>query len=487
MSTRNGSERRTQVVVIGSGFGGLFAARALRRADVDVTLIAKTGHHLVQPLLHQVATGILSEGEVAAPTREILRRQENAHVILGEVTDIDLDSRMVVSTVLGRTRVHLYDELIVAAGAGQSYVGNDRFADFAPGLKSIDDALELRGRIFGAFEQAELTSDRAELDRLLTFVVVGAGPTGVEMAGQIAELARRTPRRDFRSIDPATARVVLVEAGPAVLPSFGEELGGSARQRLGEVGVEVQLGATVTDVDADGVDIEYTDGHAQRIPAATKIWAAGVQASPLGGVLAGQSGAEVDRAGRVAVLPDLTLPGHPEVHVVGDMAALDDLPGEAQVAIQGGRYAATAIKRRLAGKAPCGFFRYVDKGSMATVSRFSAVVRIGRLRFEGLIAWTMCLAVHLYYIVGFSSRVTTVLHWLLGFVGSGRAQRVATQQQVYGRLALAHLDPQLVPSLTGGHHGAPQEARELRESRPMRCSPLLEARQMTSQTVDRGE
>jgi NADH dehydrogenase len=371
-------------------------------------------------------------------------------VVLGEVTDIDLESRMVISTVLGRTNVHVYDELIVAAGAGQSYFGNDRFADFAPGLKSIDDALELRGRIFGAFELAELTSDQAELDRLLTFVVVGAGPTGVEMAGQIAELARRTLRRDFRTIDPATARVVLVEAGPAVLPSFGEKLGGLARRRLGEIGVEVQSGATVTDIDADGVDLTYRDGHVQRITAATTIWAAGVQASPLARLLAEQSGAEVDRAGRVAVLPDLTLPGHPEVHVVGDMAALDGLPGEAPVAIQGGRYAATAIKRRIAGKVPGGFFRYVDKGSMATVSRFSAVVRIGRLRFEGFVAWGMWLAVHLFYLVGFRSRVTTVLHWLISFVGRDRAQRVGTQQQVYGRLALEQVGPGFEAAHSGG-------------------------------------
>jgi NADH dehydrogenase len=434
-------QRRTRVLVIGSGFGGLFAARALRRADVDVTLIARTGHHLFQPLLYQVATGILSEGEIARPTREVLRRQKNARVVLGEVTDIDLDSRMVISTVLGRTSVHVYDELIVAAGAGQSYFGHDRFADFAPGLKSIDDALELRGRIFGAFELAEQTTDRAELDRLLTFVVVGAGPTGVEMAGRIAELARRTLRRDFRSIDTATARVVLVEAGPAVLPTFGERLGGLARRRLGEAGVEVQVGATVTDVDVDGVELTYSDGHVQRISAATKVWAAGVQASPLARLLAEQSGAEVDRAGRVAVLPDLTLPGHPEVHVVGDMAALDGLPGEAPVAIQGGRYAATAIKRRVAGEVPRGFFRYVDKGSMATVSRFSAVVRMGRLRFEGFIAWVMWLAVHLFYLVGFRNRGTTVLHWLVSFIGRGRAQRVGTQQQIYGRLALEQVGP----------------------------------------------
>ncbi|MFW3168900.1 NAD(P)/FAD-dependent oxidoreductase [Geodermatophilus sp. CPCC 206100] len=505
--------RRTRVVVIGSGFGGLFAARALRRADVDVTVISRTGHHVFQPLLYQVATGIVSEGEIAAPTREVLRGQENARVVLGEVTDIDLDARMVISSVFGRTNVHVYDELIVAAGAGPSFVGIDRFADFASGLKSIDDALELRGRIFGAFELAELTGDQAELDRLLTFVVVGAGPTGVEMAGQIAELARRRLRRDSRSVDPATARVVLVESRPAVLPSFGEELGGSARRRLGEVGVEVQVGATVTDVDADGVDIEYTDGHVQRIPAATKVWAAGVQASPLGGVLAEQSGAEVDDTGRVAVLPDLTLPGHPEVHVVGDLAALDDLPGEAQVAIQGGRYAATAIKRRIAGKAPRGFFRYVDKGSMATVSRFSAVARLGRLHFEGLIAWTMWLAVHLSSIVGFSSRVTIVLRWLISSIGRGRAQWVATQQQVYGRLTLEHLGSRFAPASSGGHpvitrprdgdgagsraqpalehraprHVAPQDARELQDALPMQCSPLRDARHMTARTADRGE
>ena len=483
MSTQHGSERRTRVVVIGSGFGGLSAARALRRADVDVTLIARTGHHLFQPLLYQAATGILSEGEIATPTREILRRQKNVQVVLGEVTDIDLDCRMVISTVLGRTVVNVYDELIVAAGAGQSYFGNDRFADFAPGLKSIDDALELRGRIMGAFELAELTREQAELERLLTFVVVGAGPTGVEMAGQIAELARRTLRNDFRNIDPATARVVLVEAGPAVLPSFGEKLGGLARRRLGEVGVEVQLSATVTDVDPDGVRLIYGDGHVQRIAAATKIWAAGVQASPLARLLGEQSGAEVDRAGRVSVLPDLTLIGHPEVHVVGDMAALDGLPGEAPAAIQGGRYAATAIKRRIARKTPCGFFRYVDKGSMATISRFSAVARIGSLRFEGFVAWVMWLAVYLFYMVGFRNRVTTVLHWLVSFVGRGRAQRVSTEQQVSGRLALQHVGPYFDASMTGGHTAA----AHLRQGRPTSTgAPPTMDRRIPPRVADQG-
>src|SRR5215207_4954512 len=449
------SSGRPRVVIIGSGFGGLFATQALRKVPVDVTIIGKTSHHLFQPLLYQVATGILSEGEIAPATREILRRQENARVVMGEVTEIDLAARTVTSTILGRTTVHPYDELIVAAGAGQSYFGNDRFAEFAPGMKSIDDALELRGRIFGAFELAELAETQEEVDRLLTFVVVGAGPTGVEMAGQIAELAHRTLRRDFRRIDPTTARVVLLDAAPYVLPSFGEKLGGRARRQLNQTGVEVQLGAMVTDVDADGIEIKDSDGQVRRINAATKIWAAGVQASGLGRILGEQSGAEVDRAGRIAVQPDLTLPGHPEVHVVGDMMALNKLPGVAQVAIQGGRYTADQIKRRMAGKAPKPPFTYHDKGSMATISRFHAVVDLGKLKFEGFIAWLMWLALHLFYIVGFKSRITTVLHWLVSFLGRGRSQRVATQQQVYGRLALEHLGPAFEASKTGGPKTAP--------------------------------
>jgi len=447
----NPSTGRPRVVIVGTGFGGLFAATTLRRAPVDITLIGKTGHHLFQPLLYQVATGILSEGEIAPATREIVRRHENTRVVMGEVTDIDLSTRRVTTTILGRVAVYEYDELIVAAGAGQSYFGNDRFAEFAPGMKSIDDALELRGRIFGAFELAELATDQAEIDRLMTFVVVGAGPTGVEMAGQIAELAHRTLRKDFRRIDPATARIILLDAAPIVLPSFGEKLGGRARRQLNEIGVEVQLGAMVTDVDADGLEVKDSDGQVRRIQAATKIWAAGVQASPLGRMLGEQSGAEVDRAGRISVLPDLTLPGHPEVHVVGDMMALNKLPGVAQVAIQGGRYAANAIKRRLAGKPPQEPFRYFDKGSMATISRFSAVADLGgKLKFSGFIAWVMWLVVHLFYIVGFKSRVTTVLHWAVSFLGRGRSQRVATQQQIFGRLALEQLGPRFEASKTGG-------------------------------------
>src|SRR6476661_4925307 len=343
--TPSGSEadQRHRVVVIGSGFGGLFGTKALRRSDVDVTMIAKTTHHLLQQLLYHLPTGILSQGEIAPPTREILSSQRNAQVLLGEVTAIDLDAHTVTSQVLGRESVTPYDSLFVAAGAGQSYFGNDHFAEFAPGMKSIDDALELRGRIFGAFELAELAHDQAEIDRLMTFVVVGAGPTGVEMAGQIAELAHRTLRKDFRHIDPTTARIILLDAAPTVLPSFGSKLGGKARRQLNDIGVEVQLGAMVTNVDENGIEVKDADGQVRRINAATKIWAAGVQASSLGKQLAEQSGAETDRAGRVHVLPDLTLPGHPEVHVVGDMINLDKRPGVAQVASQGARYSAYQI------------------------------------------------------------------------------------------------------------------------------------------------
>jgi len=439
-----------RVVVIGSGFGGLFGTQALRRRqDVEVTLIAPTAHHLFQPLLYQVATGILSEGEIAPSTREVLARQKNARVVLGTVTHIDLEARTVTSTVLGRESVTPYDSLLVSAGAGQSWFGNDRFARHAPGMKSIDDALELRGRIFGAFELAELAQTPAEAERALTFVVVGAGPTGVEMAGQIAELANRTLKNDFRRIDPTQARIILVDAVDTVLPSFGERLGGAARRRLTDMGVDVRLGTKVTDVDATGITVTEPDGGSTRIEALTKVWAAGVQASPLGRQIAEQSGAGVDRAGRVQVLPDLTVPGHPEVFVVGDMMALDGLPGVAQVAIKRARFAAGQITRRLDGKEVEPRFEYFDKGSMATISRFSAVASIGRLRFSGFFAWVLWLAIHLVYIIGFKHRVTTLLHWAVSFLGRGRSERAATEQQVFGRLAMdgrAHGELPFIPT-----------------------------------------
>jgi len=281
-------------------------------------------------------------------------------------------------------------------------------------------------------------------------VVVGAGPTGVEMAGQIAELARRTLRKDFRHIDPTTARVILLDAAPKVLPPFADSLGANAHKKLNEIGVEIQLGAMVTDVDTDGIVVKDGDGHERRIHAATKIWAAGVQASSLGKLLGDQSGAAVDRAGRISVQEDLTLPGHPEVHVVGDMISLDKLPGVAQVAIQGGRFAADAIKARLSGRTTAPAFKYHDKGSMATISRFSAVADLGKFKVTGFFAWVMWLVVHIVYVVGFRSRFTTVFGWAVSFLGRGRGQRTATQQQVYGRLALEHLGPDFEVAKSGG-------------------------------------
>ena len=403
---------RHQVVVIGSGFGGLFAARALRKAPVDVTLIARTSHHLFQPLLYQVATGILSAGEVAPATREILKRQRNVRVILGDVRHIDLAAQTVTSVAPENETVTHYDSLIVAAGAGQSYFGNDRFAEFAPGMKSIDDALELRGRIFGAFELAEIERDPGQRKRLMTFVVVGAGPTGVEMAGQIAELARRTLKNDFRHIDPRGSRIILLDAADRVLPGFAEKLSRYTSKRLQRLGVEIQLDAMVVDMDANGLEVKDPDGSRRRIESVTKIWAAGVAASPLGRHLAEQSGAEIDRAGRVQVLPDVTLPGHPEVFVVGDMMALD-LPGVAQVAMQSGKYAAHKIESRLAGQEDDKPFHYFDKGSMATISRFSAIAEIGKVRLTGFVAWLAWLFIHIIYLIGFKNRVTTLLHWFV--------------------------------------------------------------------------
>jgi len=434
------AKRPHRVVVIGSGFGGLFGAKALRGSDVEITMIAKTTHHLFQPLLYQVATGILSEGEIAPPTREVLARQDNVTVLLGEVTDIDLTAKTVTSHVLGRELETPYDSLIVAAGAGQSYFGNDQFSTFAPGMKSIDDALELRGRIFGAFEMAEVMAARGQdVDHLLTFVVVGAGPTGVEMAGQIAELAHKTLKSDFRSINTRKARVILLDAAPQVLPPFGAKLGAWTQKKLEDIGVEVQLGAMVVAVDERGLEVQDKSGDRRRIEAVTKVWAAGVQASPLGKTLAEQTGAALDRAGRIAVNPDLTLPGHPEVFVVGDMVSLDNLPGVAQVAIQGARYAAREIDGRLRGKAPQAGFKYFDKGSMATISRFSAVATVGKLRLSGFVAWLMWLAVHLFYITGFKNQVTALLHWAVTFIGNDRSERTVTEQQIFAREALKRL------------------------------------------------
>jgi len=433
---------RHKVVIIGSGFGGLTATKTLKRADVDIKMIAKTTHHLFQPLLYQVATGIIPSGEIAPPTRMILRKQRNAQVLLGEATHVDLANKTVTSELLGHTYVTPYDSLIIAAGAGQSYFGNDHFAEWAPGMKSIDDALELRGRILGAFEQAERSSDPARREKLLTFTVVGAGPTGVEMAGQIAELADHTLKGAFRHIDTTTARVILLDALPAVLAPMGEKLGKKAQARLEKMGVEIQLGAMVTDVDRNGITVKDSDGTIRRIESATKVWSAGVSASPLGRDLAAQCDVEIDRAGRVKVLPDLSVPGHPNVFVVGDMAAVDGVPGMAQGAIQGGKYVAKAIKAELKGANPADRepFQYFDKGSMATVSRFSAVAKIGPLEFGGFIAWLAWLVLHLVYLVGFRRKITTLLSWTVTFLSTARGNLTITEQQAYARTRIEELE-----------------------------------------------
>ena len=434
------TDRPHRVVIVGAGFGGLFATKALRRAPVEITLINSTAYHLFQPLLYQVATGILSEGEIAPPIREVLRRQDNVDVRLGTVTGIDVEARTVTAHAPGLDYTVEYDSLIVAAGASQSYFGNDEYADFAPGMKSIDDALELRARIFGAFELADLKTDQEEIERWMTFVVVGAGPTGVEMAGQIAELAHRNLPGQYKHIDPRKARIILVDALDAVLSTFGDHLSTRALRRLHQLGVEVELETKVVGVDATGIDVERK-GVPQRIGSITKMWAAGVSAPPLAAELAKAAGTQTDRAGRVHVEPNCSVPGHPEIFAVGDMMALEQppfgqLPGVAQVAIQSGRHAAGQIRRSLAGKETGQPFRYRDKGSIATISRFSAVASVGRLRLSGLAGWFVWLVVHLFYLVGFKNRLTAVLHWAVSFIGRGRSERVSTVQQAFARMAI---------------------------------------------------
>jgi NADH dehydrogenase len=428
---------RHRVVIVGCGFGGLFAAKALGRADVEVTVVDRTNHHLFQPLLYQVATGILSEGDIAPPIRDLLRHQPNTSVVLGDVIDVDLAARRIAVDTLGRPSVIPYDSLIVATGASQSYFGHPEFAVDAPGMKTIDDALELRGRIFGAFEMAERELDPDERRRWLTFVIVGGGPTGVEVAGQLAELSRRSLHGNFRRIDPAEARIVLLDAEPKILGSFPEPLPARAARDLHAMGVEIRAGTRVTGVDARGVDTSSPDPGVRRIEAAVKFWAAGIEASPLGRRLADAAGAEVDRGGRVKVESDCSLPGYPEVFVVGDLMSLDGLPGVAQVAIQSGRHAADAIIRRIAGDTSPRQFRYRDRGTLATISRFRAIAAIGSVRASGFPAWVLWLVVHLMALTGFNNRLSVLFNWTVAFLSGGRGQRVITKQQVFGRQVLA--------------------------------------------------
>ncbi|MFL5820497.1 MAG: NAD(P)/FAD-dependent oxidoreductase [Solirubrobacteraceae bacterium] len=424
-----------RVVVVGGGFGGLQATLKLRRAPVEVTLVDRRNFHLFQPLTYQVATGALSPGEIAYPLRAIFKRHPNVEVLMAEVSDFDLDGRELrlrpVAGVPGPTSIG-YDTLIVAGGSRYSYFGRDDWSEFAAEVKSLESALTVRSRILAAFEAAELEPDSERRAAWLTFVVVGAGPTGVEMAGQIAELARDTLRRDFRAIDPRTGRILLVEAADRVLTSFPPSLSAKAARSLERLGVASLVGRTVVGVDGESVTIDDGNGNSERVPTRTVVWAAGVMASGLAARLADLTGAELDRAGRVTVEADLTLPGHPEVFALGDMVrvrgaggASEVLPGVAPVAMQQGRYAANVVRARLHGRdAPP--FRYRDKGNLATIGRAAAVADIKGLHLSGSIAWAAWLVVHLWYLVGFQNRILVFIRWSFSFATHDRGARLIT-------------------------------------------------------------
>ena len=424
-----------RVVVVGGGFGGLQAALELRRAPVEVTLVDRQNFHLFQPLTYQVATGALSPGEIAYPLRAIFKRDRNVRVLMAEVADFDLEARELrLRAVAGipAPRTVSYDTLIVAGGSHYSYFGHDDWRRHALEVKSLESALVARSRLLGAFEAAEMEPDPEQRDAWLTFVVVGAGPTGVEMAGQVAELARDTLRRDFSRIDPRTGRILLVEAADRVLTTFPPSLSAKAERSLQKLGVTVLTGRTVVGVEGEGVMIDDGSGTPERIPSRTVIWATGVAASSLASRLAELTGAESDRAGRVTVEPDLTLPGHPEVFALGDMVRVRGpggapivLPGVAPVAMQQGRYAAKVVRARLrSSQSPP--FRYRDKGNLATIGRASAVAEIKRLKLSGFLAWIIWLVVHLRYLIGFQNRILVVMQWLTSFTTRGRGARLIT-------------------------------------------------------------
>jgi NADH:ubiquinone reductase (H+-translocating) len=414
------TEQPHTVVIVGGGFGGLAAAKALRNAPVRVILIDRSNHHLFQPLLYQVATAVLGPGQIASPIRNILRDQNNVTVLMGEVTSVNKEDRRVLVSDVDRQGVPLsYDSLILATGAHHSYFGHDEFERYAPGLKSLADAVAVRNKILNAFEQAEAEEDPSRHQDLLTFVLVGAGPTGVEMAAAIATLVRNSLRSDFRRIDPTTARVVLVDRSKRILGSFTEGLSVAANERLKSLGVEVLSDRGVDEIDADGVVVA-----GERIASKTVIWTAGVTPSPAGKWL----GVETDRAGRVRIQSDLTVPGHPEIFVVGDTASLDQdgkpLPGVAQVAMQQGRYAGKLVHRRLSGEPPPRPFRYFDKGSMAVVGKGYAILQTGKVAISGLLAWMAWAAIHLEFLAQSSLRVSVFVQWVWTYLTGQRGSRI---------------------------------------------------------------
>lgn len=416
-----------RVIIVGGGFGGLRAAQALKSDSVDVTLIDRRNYHLFQPLLYQVATGSLSAGEIAAPLRSVLSRHKNTRVLLGTVVDVDPESKQVL---LADGASFPYDSLIVATGTQSFYFGHDEWREWAPGLKSIEEAVTIRHKILYAFEVAERILDPVQRRAWLTFVIVGAGPTGVELAGAIGEIARQTLKKDFRSIHPEEARIILLDGAPRVLMSFPEDLAQKAERSLAELGVKVKCGAMVKDVDREGLAIDV-DKHTDRISAKTVIWAGGITASPLGKIVANRTKAETDKGGRVKVKPDLTVPNYPDIYVVGDLAAAVDadgkpLPGLAQVAIQGGSYAAEAILRKIKGQAELPPFQYFDKGSLAVIGRAAAVANVFGLHISGLAAWLVWAFIHLTYIVTFQNRVLVFVQWAIQDLTFNRGARLIT-------------------------------------------------------------
>ncbi len=416
-----------RVVIIGGGFGGLYTARKLKRAPIELTLIDRRNHHLFQPLLYQVATGTLSPANIASPLRALLKKQRNTRVLLAEARSIDVAGRRVI---LDEGELP-YDTLIVATGSTHSYFGHDEWEPFAPGLKSIEDATAIRRKILLSFEEAERQAGDAEaVRRLLTFVIIGAGPTGVEMAGQVCEIARHTLRLEFRAIHPESARVCLVEFQDRVLPTYSPKLSEKARQSLAKLGVEVITGAEVTEVAADRVTYRR-QGMTETIEAHTVLWAAGVRASPLGRILGEATGAEVDRIGRIVVEPDLTLAGHPEIFVIGDLANYKGnngkpLAGVAPVAMQEGRYVAKLVRARLAGKT-LPPFRYSDKGTLATIGRYHAVADLRFAKFSGFLAWLIWLFIHLVSIVQLGNRILIFIQWGWSYITWDRAARLITE------------------------------------------------------------
>jgi NADH dehydrogenase len=415
-----------RVVIVGCGFGGLYTARVLGRAPVAVTVIDRRNFHLFQPLLYQVATGALSPGEIASPLRYILRKYRNTQVLMGEVTDIEPNGRRVIL----RDGEAPYDDLIVATGATHAYFGHDDWAPLAPGLKTIENATAIRSRLLAAFEHAEREPDPTVRRSWLNFVIVGGGPTGVELAGAIGEIANDTLRHDFRHINPREAQILLIEGERRVLPSFPRDLSAKAERQLIELGVRTRDNARVTQIDADGVTV-HGDGKDERIAAKTVLWAAGVRASKLGKVLADRVGAQLDRAGRVMVGPDLSLPGHPEIFVIGDLASYTHqsgkpLPGLAAVAMQQGRYVGWLIRGRATGKAERRPFHYFDKGSLATIGRNKAVAEFGRLHLSGFLAWFTWVFVHLMYLVEFENRLLVLTEWVYNYITHNRGARLIT-------------------------------------------------------------